>query len=167
MDTNTPGLSGCMDHLLWSRAKFLCGTFLLSVLFCFLPVPAQSADESSADYLPNDPDSCLLCHSGNSDVAADNILQTVHGLRNHPDSPMGDGQAGCQSCHGPSAAHLLMSEGVRNLPSVVFDDRQAVPEQNAVCLDCHTRELGHDWPGSVHEFAELSCANCHYIHQPQ
>ena len=92
-------------------------------------------------------------------------MHGAHALVGNSGSPFAPGQAGCQSCHGPSAAHLsLTSTGSRPLPAVVFDQRQTAAEQDRMCLGCHGHDSGHFWPGSPHEFAEVSCSACHSLH---
>ncbi len=92
-------------------------------------------------------------------------MHGTHGLVGNAGSPFAPGQAGCQSCHGPSTAHIGSTpEGLRPLPAIVFDQRQAATEQDAMCLGCHEQDSGHFWPGSPHEFAEVSCSGCHSLH---
>ncbi|MEX2367004.1 MAG: DmsE family decaheme c-type cytochrome [Pseudohongiellaceae bacterium] len=141
----------------------------LSVLLIFLclsmGIKAQSSADAQADYMADDPRVCLVCHGAGSPVAADSILQGAHGIVGNTDSPFAPDQQGCQSCHGPSAAHLRLDPvGTRPLPAMVFDQRQPAHEQDSVCLGCHETETGHYWSGSGHQFAELSCASCHSVH---
>lgn len=68
---------------------------------------AQSVPDA-ADYVPNDPVSCLLCHSSNGPLPADAIMQGAHAVVGNARSPFAAGNAGCQSCHGPSASHLAV-----------------------------------------------------------
>lgn len=125
---------------------------------------AQPISAETDGYLPNDPASCLLCHNSDGPVPADAIMQGSHGVVSNPRSPFAAEQGGCQSCHGPSAEHMVVQNGIRPPTAVVFDARQAATERDAVCLSCHEREAGHEWRGSAHEFAELSCSGCHEVH---
>lgn len=130
------------------------------------PETAFSAPGSdNADYLADDPKVCLMCHGPGSAMPADDVVHGVHGFVGNESSPFADGQLGCQSCHGPSAAHLGRNEdGSRPLPGLVFDDRHPVEQRDAACLSCHTREAGTHWEGSLHEFAQVSCTGCHSVH---
>jgi len=147
-----------------ARLTFLVLLIGLAALLLSSMVLAQSGPADTAEYLPNDPASCLLCHNSAGPVPADGILQGAHGVVGNPRSPFAAAQGGCQTCHGPSARHMLVENGVRPPTAVVFDTRQAAAERDASCLGCHEREAGHDWPGSAHEFAEVSCSGCHQLH---
>jgi DmsE family decaheme c-type cytochrome len=136
---------------------------IFTALLLAFPVLAQS-DTDAAAYIPNDPATCLLCHNSSGPVPAAAILQGTHAIVGNPRSPFADGNGACQACHGPSAAHLVVLDGVRALPAVVFDSRLPAAERDAVCLSCHEQEAGHQWRGSAHEFAELSCSGCHKVH---
>jgi DmsE family decaheme c-type cytochrome len=139
---------------------------LLAALVALLltgPVFAQSVTDAD-DYMPNDPDTCLLCHSSSGPSPADNILQGAHALVGNPRSPFAADNGGCQACHGPSAAHLVVQDGIRPPTAVVFDARLPATQRDAVCLGCHESEAGHEWRASAHEFAEVSCSGCHQVH---
>ncbi len=148
-----------------------CMPTIVKPLFCLLLLAisllsrAQPGFDSDAEFAPNDPGICMLCHSSSSPVAADGILQSVHGMVGSPDSPFTPGQSACQSCHGPSATHLgLSQDGSRPLPAIVFGRHRPAAQQDAMCLGCHEQDAGHEWLGSPHEFAELSCSGCHKVH---
>lgn len=158
-----------MESLHQSRASRLLPLPLLLLagllLLALTSNPAAAQSQSSADdYLPNDPATCLLCHGSSGPLPADTILQGAHGIGGHPSAPLAEAQGGCQACHGPSAAHMVLQNGVRPPTPVVFDQRLPAAERDAVCLGCHEREAGHEWRGSAHEFAELSCSGCHQVH---
>lgn len=134
------------------------------VIIAFLGAAAMAAE--SRTYAPGDPQSCLGCHGESGMKPAAGILSTVHGRKGIPGAPMA--VHGCQTCHGPSPQHMTdYSSGKPAKPTITFDDRTPVEQQNATCLGCHqSRDRAH-WPGSPHEFAGLSCAGCHDIHTPQ
>ena len=75
---------------------------------------------------------------------------------------------GCQNCHGRSDAHVARvgSGDVRPPPQWVFsgENASAVPEQNAVCRDCHRGESTFHWEGSLHDTSDVPCAACHRSH---
>jgi 2',3'-cyclic-nucleotide 2'-phosphodiesterase (5'-nucleotidase family) len=68
-----------------------------------------------------DPD-CLRCHSTGFDRPG--------GTRNLTTAATFFGGVGCESCHGPSAAHVRAQDKTGT--------RRMVPEQ--VCVECHTKE---------------------------
>lgn len=134
---------------------------LLLALCLLLMSPLIIAAEPQ--YMPSDPDLCLGCHGQGSAKPAVAVMQTPHGNRNNPAAPLG--QHGCQSCHGPSAQHMMRgADGKPNHPTTRFGKDQPVAPQNAVCLGCHKGgERGH-WQGSPHEFEGLACGSCHTVH---
>ncbi len=73
-------------------------------------------------------------------------------------------QAGCETCHGPSNAHVRTPK--KNEADVVFaeDGPTPVEARNRVCLDCHEGGAQMHWSASAHEFAGTGCASCHTIH---
>jgi DmsE family decaheme c-type cytochrome len=108
---------------------------------------------------------CLTCHN----MAPVNlILQTAHGARTNPASPLAN--QGCQACHGSGLDHVqgVQVDGKRVPPEVTFSntthDLANIDKGNQVCLGCHTSSDTSKWHGSEHQFADLSCTSCHDIH---
>lgn len=133
------------------RAWGFWGLWLLT-----LPALSQGAEN---EYLPNDPAVCLMCHRDDGPLSPGDILHGAHGALTET--------RGCQTCHGPSSAHMaLNSEGVRPPPPVMFGEAFPAEPQNSACLDCHKADAGHHWAGSAHDFAEVSCSGCHTLHTP-
>jgi DmsE family decaheme c-type cytochrome len=153
-----------MKPTLTTLACLLAAATLLG--FLSLQGHAQINPETPApQYVANDPATCLICHASSGDLGGESILHGAHGFVGNPASPFSEGQGGCQSCHGPSQAHMrLDAAGNRPPTPIVFDKRVPAQQQDAVCLGCHEADTGHFWPGSVHEFAEVSCAGCHKLH---
>lgn len=75
----------------------------------------------------------------------------------------------CESCHGPG------SLAVATITNNTCDYKTFVPLKEIppgaltlVCLKCHAgQSLANlaNWPSSPHAVANLSCANCHKVHQ--
>ena len=103
--------------------------------------------------------SCLKCH--NTDAKVVPILQTPHAVQGDPHSPFG--QNGCESCHGPSAAHVASRSSP---PAVVFKGpvKSPVAARNQQCLSCHQAGLRMNWQGSQHARDDVACNDCHTIH---
>lgn len=126
------------------------------------PTPT-SRDEAA--FASGGAETCLTCHGPRGFFPADAILHTPHAQRSHPDSPFGDNARECQQCHGPSAAHVSGGAGgERPKPPVTFSSNEPAELKNQVCLDCHRGDTGHLWAGSMHQFEELACVNCHELH---
>jgi DmsE family decaheme c-type cytochrome len=105
------------------------------------------------------PQTCLKCH--NTDAKVMPIVQTPHGLQGDKHTPFA--QEGCESCHGPSAAHVASRS---NSPNVLFKgpNKSPVAERNAQCLTCHQAGLRMNWQGSQHENNDIACNDCHSVH---
>ncbi|HEY7883347.1 MAG TPA: DmsE family decaheme c-type cytochrome [Cellvibrionaceae bacterium] len=141
---------------------------VIGFLWCCLLVMAGLSHGSEAEYVANDPDTCLMCHRDDSPLSSGHIMHGAHALTGNSRSPFAPGQQGCQSCHGPASAHMsINAEGVRPPPPVMFGSDYDPEPQNTVCLSCHTADKGHHWSGSAHEFAQLSCSSCHTVHQTE
>lgn len=147
-------------------------TRTLALLACafslLLPVAAPAAEEEASEELEYSRGSrmCMACHKEGSDLPAHEIYMTTMGITGDPDSPFGEGNHGCESCHGPSARHIRRQpDGSRLPPPVVFDERNTVEESNAPCLDCHQSDshMFH-WQGSTHDIEASACVDCHDLH---
>jgi DmsE family decaheme c-type cytochrome len=97
---------------------------------------------------------CLECH----EEAAATLAHTVHGKLRDYQYP---GEAkGCESCHGPGAAHADSNDPADILTPTAEMGNDGV----AACLACH--KTGHtlDWETSVHAESDVACLSCHRLH---
>ncbi|HEV3254128.1 MAG TPA: DmsE family decaheme c-type cytochrome [Candidatus Acidoferrales bacterium] len=69
---------------------------------------------------------------------------------------------GCESCHGPGAAHASDPGDATK----IFSFNKATPEKvNEHCLDCHAKDTEHaNAVRSVHARNKVSCIDCHSPH---
>ena len=125
------------------------------------PAPvAASAD----DYAKGDPQTCLGCHSGDAHIQAF-LKSSPMAVKGDSRTPMGQG--GCESCHGPSAAHVASRmKGGDGEPGIVFKGAHASPvaARNEVCQGCHEGGMLINWQGSQMERAGVACTDCHTVH---
>lgn len=96
---------------------------------------------------------CKTCHA---EVYEKNFERTAHFK-----TTLKDGH-GCESCHGPGAAHVAGGGDVSKIVSFKKLSRQ---ESNARCLSCHggKHEQRH-FASSAHAGNDVSCIDCHSPH---
>lgn len=137
---------------------------LIVSLISFSFPPGTSASEGITEYAGMD--TCKECHEDKYK----SIALTIHGIKADPRSPAA--QQGCESCHGPGAAHVSEGggKGVGGILPLGPHSSTGAGRTNAVCLECHERfplssKLSRAyWHGSVHEMRGLTCTNCHSVH---
>jgi DmsE family decaheme c-type cytochrome len=119
-------------------------SILLAVVgvVCALALPATAADSP-----------CMDCHD---DVAA-TMANQVH-MRIEPFEVYGR-TVGCEGCHGDGTQH--MEEGD---PALIRTFANPV-EDTAACIDCHGSKSQGEWHASTHAMENMSCLDCHSIHQ--
>ncbi|MDE2112066.1 MAG: DmsE family decaheme c-type cytochrome [Alphaproteobacteria bacterium] len=126
-------------------------------------ISTSEADGAAAPlYSERGTATCMQCHN---QAPVSDILKTPHAVKGDVNSPFG--QHGCESCHGPSDAHVSgFAKGKPAEPAVVFNGPKASPvsERNKVCLACHQDAQRMDWVGSAHQNANVACVSCHTIH---
>jgi DmsE family decaheme c-type cytochrome len=147
--------------LAWSMAVILVGAQAPTpdpprLLRTAVAAPAQAQRAGApSDYLGNDV--CLGCH-----VEKEESYRTsAHGRSANPRSPAAN--LGCESCHGPGAAHVENPSANTALRKF---RRMAPREVSDACVSCHSRGTQALWAGSAHDARNLSCASCHSMHAP-
>ncbi len=105
---------------------------------------------------------CVDCHDTKEVMG---IVETAHADFDNPRTPAAQKQ--CQSCHGPSAAHMRFPMQVANVHFGRGAETSAL-EQNGQCIACHgTMEQKEAWHASAHGFEDVVCSTCHSVHDPQ
>lgn len=102
-------------------------------------------------------ETCLECHEG--------MDQSLMGSRHFRalDAHTPAAQAGCESCHGPGRQHAdtgdpeLMQSFAEKSPTEISD----------TCVTCHSKGDQAFWAGSQHEGRDVSCVDCHSVHEPE
>jgi DmsE family decaheme c-type cytochrome len=139
-----------------------------SMILAVSAASAQVGDDTRHDpqtFAGTGVQGCLICHGENAPMPAVGILQTPHAVIGNPRAPLADAHA-CETCHGPSDAHLSVVGGRRPPPAVAFSAQESASDKDAMCLGCHQREAGVHWATSIHSFEEVACADCHVAHAP-
>ncbi len=99
-----------------------------------LPRTAAAAEAAEAPaYAEEEMDDCLGCHDEDAKSPVLPILATQHAVKADGRTPLAQ-QHECQTCHGPSAAHID-DEDTR--PAIRFGPDLPAGPQNEVCLGCH------------------------------
>lgn len=120
-----------------------------------LLVPRYAAAQQDAKYAGAAV--CLDCHE---DKAAD-MAKSLHGKTVDGRTPAA--KLGCESCHGPAAAHANSPKTVKPLQF-----SKATPDQAAaMCTGCHENANQAMWAGSKHDGRGVACTQCHSIHSAQ
>ena len=141
----------------------LCSILLLSSVT--VSIFAQDESEISSAFSEEGSQGCLDCHDEQSDSPVLSIYHTPHGIAADKRTPAGG--SGCESCHGPSAAHAKKPK--KAPPAISFGpDHPSDPEKRASsCVACHQDNTLSHWDSSTHEQEELACDDCHQSHLKQ
>ena len=132
------------------------------MLFMVAPVAAHA----SAEYIGEK--ECYACHKDIKKV----YLGNIHGriFTKNPGNSLES--RGCEACHGPGSAHKDAADRIDSGENAPLDvefpfnkEREAVDTNNKRCLTCHERGVNMHWHGSEHEMSEVSCVDCHTIHE--
>ena len=103
-------------------------------------------------------DTCADCHQDKIETMHNN----PHGQPVDKRTPFG--KEGCETCHGPGELHFD-TEG-NCIISMTGRYGESVEQRNDICLKCHQSGDRMHWPSSIHEAEDLTCENCHSIHEP-
>jgi len=104
-------------------------------------------------------ETCMECH----EEWYESYMKNYHAIKGDPRTPAA--RRGCESCHGPGAAHVE-SEGEEGTILILNEKSDiSAAEKNRPCLGCHTKGKVVLWPGSTHEQRGLACSSCHNPHQ--
>jgi DmsE family decaheme c-type cytochrome len=131
------------------------------ISFLWLSCASMAADAVADRTLTGDK-VCTACHDESEAKAVLAIYKTAHGVKADARTP------GCQSCHGPSEAHVKNAAGkeIRPLVDINFGrkDASSVAVQTETCLGCHKTGMRMHWAGSQHQSGDVSCTSCHMVH---
>ena len=127
------------------------------------PPPAPPPAVASAGlYAEGGSETCLGCHDS---APVNSIIHTAHWVKGDTRSPAA--KLECESCHGPSRAHVEgFNTGELAQPAVLFKGPNISPVEvrNGACLTCHQDATRMNWQGSPHQRNDLACSTCHTAH---
>jgi DmsE family decaheme c-type cytochrome len=152
--------NGNMTYLKW-----LAHIAVLVLVAGFASVPAVSTAIGPDDYADGGMKTCLKCHDETSEYPVLSILATKHAVKADERTPMAQSTE-CQTCHGPSGAHVkdLVDDEVRPPVGILFGPETPAGAQNEACLQCHQGGSRINWQGSVHQSSDIACVSCHTVH---
>lgn len=136
------------------------------ILCCCAIVACKTGVMASKAVIPTIPNAtvvgdavCLGCHDGTHPELMASFKASIHGAI--ADFETVGVKKGCESCHGPGSAHAGSGDPLSILNLKKLSARQA----SEVCLQCHKTGSSMKWRGSEHAQNEVSCTDCHRIHQ--
>ena len=104
-------------------------------------------------------DACKDCH----EPYYASYVKTVHAKKAIPGSPAAS--QGCESCHGPGAAHVEQGGGKGAGDLIAFHRDEPPERKSATCLNCHGDDKGlFSWETGAHQTRGVSCTDCHTGH---
>lgn len=117
--------------------------------------PLPGATQAAGAYAGQD--TCLECHEDKGE----SLLGTRHSRTEDGRTP--NANLGCETCHGPSKEHADTGD-----PDLMtsFAEKSAI-ETSDTCVTCHNKGEHALWEGSQHQGRDVTCTNCHSVHDPQ
>jgi DmsE family decaheme c-type cytochrome len=132
--------------------SIVAATGLLAALAAFAALPAFAQTQKAS----TDGPICVNCHA----TSVTTTMLTAHGAKNDASG------SACQAFHGDASAHL---KDPKNKPVGALASKTATAaEKSAVCLTCHSSNRAmENWSIAKHRKVDVTCVNCHSIHQQQ
>ena len=120
---------------------------------------SKSGGAADGDYVGSE--TCIACHQDQDRRFKNTVMGKVMARPRTPQEAHG-----CESCHGPGKAHVE-SGGTKESIPLRFgrDSKNSIEEQNAACIDCHSRGNRMFWRGSPHQSRAMACVDCHIVKQ--
>jgi DmsE family decaheme c-type cytochrome len=117
---------------------------------------SKSAASASEDAKFVGSETCKTCHED----LFNSWAKTPH-WKTMLDKKASPAHQGCESCHGPGAAHV---EGGGDKSKIFRFENASAKEVNARCLSCHAG-THPNFERSAHGHAQVSCTDCHSPHK--
>src|SRR5262245_49447892 len=101
---------------------------------------------------------CLTCH----EEKTKGYHSSPHGRAQNPRTPAAT--KGCESCHGPGQAHVDAGGDKTKIKIMTQLTAAQIAE---TCTSCHNRTSHDNWDGGKHSARNVTCTNCHSVHEPK
>jgi DmsE family decaheme c-type cytochrome len=137
----------------------LCAVALLALAGFGFATPQEPPAEPASPPATATPqgyagsETCVACHT----EVGDHLATTPHGKEVFAQKAT----QGCESCHGPAAAHAEDPDNPALRPAIA---RMTKRQQDAMCQSCHDGREQFFWHGSTHQKRNVSCTDCHSVH---
>ena len=147
-------------HTYRSDQRFAIFLAALALVILFATA-AWAGDQSKPTAAPSSQyvgsETCAGCHE---DVAKDLALTPHYRIKLQSTKNVEGG--GCESCHGPGAAHV---EGGGDKTKIISFKTLSTKDANSRCLACHNYGNEHaNFTRSVHATNDVGCIDCHSPH---
>ncbi len=135
------------------------GLSLLPLAMFLLAFPGISHAVDQNSYVGSDV--CMACHEKQARL----LMKSPHWKKAVSGSPIN--AEGCESCHGPGAAHAQAGGGKGVGGLITFGKTERADRKAAVCLTCHenSTQLAM-WDSGTHKKMDVACSDCHTVHGP-
>lgn len=103
---------------------------------------------------------CLSCHADRENFKMSlhaNKLSKMKGI---------EFEKTCETCHGPGSLHA-QAAGDKTNSGYYTIKKLSSGQAAATCLQCHQDQERVHWEGSTHERRNVTCTNCHSVHDPK
>jgi DmsE family decaheme c-type cytochrome len=121
--------------------------------------PAAAEATGAPEYVGAD--TCLSCHTGYSAFKDSHHARAMGQVKGIEFSKT------CETCHGPGSLHAAAAGDKSNpgFATIHNPKKLSAAELGKTCLECHQDENRMHWLGGQHERKNVSCANCHSMHE--
>jgi DmsE family decaheme c-type cytochrome len=132
------------------------GILLAAITFLFsCSLPSNYSKPSIEGAVRVSDETCYGCHN-----MKEPFKKSIHG-RIATFETVGI-EKGCESCHGLGSMHAETGDPAKILS--FKENRLTSDQKSELCLQCHTQM---NWRSSEHPNQDVSCTDCHSIHNPK
>jgi DmsE family decaheme c-type cytochrome len=133
------------------------GVFMMSAHAADAKAAPGKAAKADSDYVGSE--TCAGCHEDQHKRFKNTVMGKIFANPRTAAEKLG-----CESCHGAGKAHVEAGGGKETIP-IRFgkESKQSAEEQNAACVQCHSKGMQMFWKGSPHEMRSMTCVGCHTV----
>lgn len=123
------------------------------------PVAESVAAPEKAEFVGAE--ACAACHQ--------DVVEAFKGAKHGKALPKMKGvefEKSCETCHGAGSLHAGAG-GDKSAPgfaTIKLFKKMSASDVSGACMKCHTDTARSHWVGSPHDRANVSCTDCHSLH---